>query len=62
MIARLRRLFDDDGAIVLPEYALVFALLSIVSIAALTAIAATSDSTLGDTYTSFTQLQQNPPQ
>ncbi len=62
MIVRLRRLFDDDRGIVLPEYALVFALLSIVSIAALTAIAATSDSTLSDTYTNFTQLQQNPPQ
>lgn len=62
MIARLRRLMNDDRGVVLPEYALVFALLSIVSIAALTAIAATSDTTLGDTYTNFTQLQQNPPQ
>ncbi|MBC5828994.1 MAG: hypothetical protein GIW98_02240 [Candidatus Eremiobacteraeota bacterium] len=53
---------NDDRGVVLPEYALVFALLSIVSIAALTAIAATSDTTLGDTYTNFTQLQQNPPQ
>jgi len=61
VIQALRAIFTDDGGAALPEYALVLALLAIVSIVAMAAVGTQANATLTNTYNGFQNLQENPP-
>ena len=57
----MRALWDDESGAVLSEYAVLLALLSLLSITSLQVISAAAETTLETAYKSFQALQETPP-
>ncbi|MDE2571778.1 MAG: hypothetical protein KGM44_04545 [bacterium] len=61
MTGPFRALLGDERGAALPEYALVLALLTLMSVTALAAIALQANNALSASYSGWSSLQESPP-